>query len=129
VLALLLVLVVVDVVGVVFARVPPLVRIPAVHGGVAPKEERVVTGIPGPVHGSDDREGWLAHWPVVRLSLLDAAAGGALQDVSSTDVATVALQSQPLELQSRPEHDGDKVMVVGHGRDEAQLVQLGPLLL
>ena len=87
------------------------------------------TGIPGPVHGSDHGEGWLAHWPVVRLSLLDAAAGGALQDVSSTDVATVALQSQPLELQSRPEHDGDKVMVVGHGRGEAQLVQLGPLLL
>jgi hypothetical protein len=82
----------------------------------------VVTGIPGPVHGSDDREGWLAHWPVVRLSLLDAAAGGALQDVSSIDVATVALHSQPLELQSRPQHDGDKVMVVGHGRDEAQLV-------
>ncbi len=82
------------------------------------------------MHGSDHGEGWLAHWPVVHLSLLlDAAAGGALQDVSSTDVATVALHSQPLELQSRPQHDGDKVMVVGHGRDEAQLVQLGALLL
>ena len=47
--------------------------------------------------------------------------------MSSTDAATVALHSQPLELQSRPQH-GDKVMVVGHGRDEAQLVQPGPLL-
>ena len=35
--------------------------------------------------------------------------------------------SQPLELQSRPQH-GDKVMIVRHGRDEAQLVQPSPLL-
>ncbi len=84
-------------------QVPPLVRIPAVHG-VAPKDERVARGdrhqldplvdeanldhtvalrLPGPVHGGDDGEE-LAHWSVVRLSpviqvvLLDAAAGGAL---------------------------------------------------
>ena len=86
-------------------QVPPLVRIPAVHG-VAPKDERVARGdghqldpagalvdeanldrtvalrLPGPVHGGDDGEGSLAHWSVVRLSpviqvvLLYAAAGG-----------------------------------------------------
>ena len=83
-------------------QVPPLVRIPAVHG-VAPKDERVARGdrhqldplvdeanldhtvalrLPRPVHGGDDGEGSLAHWSVVRLSpviqvvLLDAAAGG-----------------------------------------------------